>query len=88
LKNNFFDELNGAAIIRELHTYGEITPIGKIGSQVQHFGLGKKLIAEAEKICRQKKIGKIAVISGIGVKDYYRKLGYKQIGTYLAKNLS
>ena len=88
LENNFFNELNGAAIIRELHTYGEITPIGKIGNQVQHFGLGKKLIAEAEKICRLKKIKKIAVISGIGVKDYYRKLGYKQIGTYLAKNLS
>lgn len=52
----------------------------------QHIGLGKKLIAEAEKIAKKEfKIDKISVISGIGVRDYYRKLGYKLKDTYMVK---
>lgn len=79
-------ELKGAALIRELHTYGELTPLGKTG-KVQHLGLGKKLMTEAEKIVRQKRIKKIAVISGIGVRQYYQKLGYRLEGTYMVKSL-
>jgi elongator complex protein 3 len=86
-KNNFISELKGAALIRELHTYGEITALGQSG-KVQHLGLGKKLILEAEKICRKKGIKKIAVISGIGVRQYYKKLGYKPEGTYMIKVLN
>ena len=77
------------AIIREVHTYGKVTKINqKDKKSPQHIGLGKKLIAEAEKIARKEfKISDISVISGIGVRDYYRKLGYKLKDTYMVKSL-
>ena len=56
-------------------------------SQTQHMGFGKKLMAEAEQITRDRKLAKIAVISGIGVRNYYKKLGYKLEGTYMTKKL-
>ena len=92
ISTNFIPELKGAALIRELHTYGQITPIGMKG-EVQHLGLGKKLMIEAEKIVKTlnqvqgDKIKKIAVISGIGVRQYYQKLGYQLEGSYLTKKL-
>ena len=84
--------LFGCAIIRELHTYGQLRPLNGreqfSAASPQHKGLGKKLIKEAERIARKGfKINKIAVISGIGVRDYYRKLGYKLQNTYMIKNL-
>ena len=113
-EDNFIAELKNAAIIRELHTYGELAPLGAKG-QVQHLGLGKKLLAEAEKIARGKGVNpaslshktkgikknapasnknanwrgvkKIAVISGIGVRQYYQNLGYKLEGTYMIKEV-
>ncbi len=72
------------AIIRELHTYGESKRIEEKGD-VQHRGLGKALIKEAEKIAKPKKI---YVISGVGVRDYYRKLGYKLENYYMVKTFS
>jgi len=77
-----------AAYIRELHTYGQLVCIGKQEKESsQHKGLGKKLIKEAEKICNKHKIKKLAVISGVGVRDYYRQLGYRLENTYMVKNL-
>src|SRR3989339_972389 len=81
------------ALIRELHTYGQMIAIGKTQNpnnktQVQHKGLGKKLMAEAEKIAKKNKFKKISVISGVGVRGYYRKLGYRKEGTYMTKKLS
>jgi len=78
--------LKNAALIRELHTYGPATPLGQKGPS-QHRGLGKKLIQEAERITRQTGFPKIAVISGIGAKPYYRKLNYRLKDTYMLKNL-
>ncbi len=77
-----------SAYIRELHTYGQLVKIGKQekGSS-QHTGLGKKLVKEAEKIVKKNNIKKLAVISGIGVRDYYRHLGYKLENTYMVKKL-
>ena len=49
--------------------------------------MGTKLVREADKIAKQNGYEKIAVISGVGVRSYYRKFGYKKIGTYMAKNL-
>lgn len=81
-------DLDNAGIIRELHTYGTLIPLlGKL-KDVQHAGLGKKLIKQAEKIAQQNKINKIAVISGIGVRQYYQKLGYELENTYMVKNLT
>ena len=84
--NNFIKEICNAALVRELHTYGELVPLGQKG-KVQHFGFGKKLLAEAEKIAKKNKFKKIAVISGIGVREYYRKLGYNLDGTYMIKKI-
>jgi elongator complex protein 3 len=84
---NKLPELKDAAIIREVHTYGKLIPLNTKSKAVQHMGFGKRLMAEAEKIARQHKFSKIAVISGIGVRQYYQKLGYKPGHTYLVKNI-
>jgi len=79
------------ALIRELHIYGQLVPVGE-NKKVQHAGWGKKLVAEMEKIAKKNKAQNIAVISGVGVKEYYRKLAYKdgtteETKTYLLKQL-
>jgi len=78
------------AIIRELHVYGAATKIGS-GSETettsQHKGFGKKLVAKAEEICKERGYDNLLVISGIGVKEYYRMLGYSDIGPYVGKKL-
>ena len=73
-----------AARVRELHVYGPMAGIGKKG-RVQHKGYGKKLLREAECISKSLGIKEIKVTSGVGVRDYYRKLGYKLEGSYMAK---
>ncbi|MDD4332634.1 MAG: tRNA uridine(34) 5-carboxymethylaminomethyl modification radical SAM/GNAT enzyme Elp3 [Patescibacteria group bacterium] len=82
-KPSFLDD---AALIRELHVYGELVPVGG-GKKVQHVGLGKKLMAEAERIAYKNGFKKIAVIAGIGVRGYYRKLGYRLENSYMVKQL-
>jgi elongator complex protein 3 len=84
----FLPELSGAALLRELHTYGQVVPIGKTGTAAQHLGLGRRLMARAEKIAKRAGYRKIAVISGVGVRAYYRKLGYRRQQTYMIKNLA
>ncbi len=79
--------LKDAALIRELHTYGRLAKVGEEGNQSQHVGFGRRLLAEAEKIAREHGYKKLAVISGIGVREYYRKLGYELEGTYMVKYL-
>lgn len=75
-----------AAMIRELHVYGQLVPMGG-HRKIQHAGLGKRLMSEAEKIARQNGFKKMAVISGVGVRGYYRKLGYKLKNSYMVKSL-
>jgi elongator complex protein 3 len=84
-KKSFLPELQNAALIRELHTYGRALELGGEG-QIQHLGLGKKLLAEAEKLARQKNYKKIAIIAGVGVREYYKKLNYNLEGTYMLKH--
>lgn len=85
---HFIKVLQDSSIIRELHTYGQLTSISKKGSSSQHKGLGKRLIKEAERITRKEfNLKKIAVISGIGVRGYYRKRNYKLEENYMIKNL-
>jgi elongator complex protein 3 len=81
--------LKNAAIIREVHTYGKMTEINKNDkNSPQHEGLGKKLIAEAERITKYEfGLKNIAVISGVGVRGYYRKLGYRLKDTYMVKSI-
>ncbi|MBW2966993.1 tRNA uridine(34) 5-carboxymethylaminomethyl modification radical SAM/GNAT enzyme Elp3 [Candidatus Woesearchaeota archaeon] len=77
-----------AAIIRELHVYGETAALGeKTRDRAQHQGWGKRLLAKAEEICKANNKTKILIISGVGVRGYYRKLGYKKQGPYMVKRI-
>lgn len=75
------------ALIRELHVYGELVPVGERKPKVQHIGLGKELLKIAEQSAKEKKYNKLKIISGIGVRGYYRKLGYRLQGTYMVKKI-
>lgn len=90
-ENHFLPVLKNAAIIREVHTYGQLHPLGRGQTSTvspQHKGLGKKLIKKAEEITRKEfGLKKIAVISGVGVRIYYSKLKYKLQNTYMVKDL-
>jgi len=77
---------HNSALIRELHVYGEATGIGKKG-KIQHKGIGKQLLKTAEQIAETYYKTKIVIISGIGVRNYYKKLGYKLEGPYMTKEL-
>lgn len=84
-----FPVLKEAALVRELHTFGQSLRVGKRKlAASQHHGLGKKLLQKAEAIARKAGFKKIAVISGVGARDYYRGLGYWLRETYLVKALS
>jgi elongator complex protein 3 len=81
-------ELTDSAFIRELHTYGIVVAVGnRVNSASQHKGMGKRLVHEAEKIAEVNKFSKVAVISGVGVRGYYKKLGYTLEGTYMVKSI-
>jgi len=77
------------ALIRELHVYGQTIPVGTESSEnkSQHKGWGRRLIEKAEKIAKENGYKKMAIISGIGVREYYKKLGYTLEGVYMVKNL-
>jgi elongator complex protein 3 len=89
-KDHFLPVLKNSAIIRELHTYGKSTKLKtKSADSPQHLGLGKKLVLEAEKIASQEfRLNKISVISGVGVRGYYEKLGYELEKEYMVKKLT
>jgi elongator complex protein 3 len=70
-------ELAGAAMIREVHVYGQSLEIGELApGMAQHLGLGKQLIERAAEIARARGYAKLAVISAIGTRGYYRKRGF------------
>ncbi|MFH1896413.1 MAG: elongator complex protein 3 [bacterium] len=78
--------LKNCALVRELHIFGQEVKIsGSSKTAIQHKGLGKKLLKEAEKIAKGEGYKKLAVISGVGVREYYRKLGYNLQDTYMVK---
>ena len=129
IDKNILPVLENAALIRELHTYGQLVPLKAMSSKLkvispaaQHIGLGKQLMLEAEKIVRTEfalprlrvqnhsygrnssilrssataedghefplfACKKIAVISGVGAREYYKKLGYKLEDEYMVKNI-
>ncbi|MGB9634913.1 MAG: tRNA uridine(34) 5-carboxymethylaminomethyl modification radical SAM/GNAT enzyme Elp3 [Candidatus Micrarchaeia archaeon] len=80
-----------SAGIRELHVYGHMQQIGKREdgpTVVQHMGFGRRLLEEAERISRDElDCNKLLVISGVGVRGYYRKLGYTLDGPYMSKHI-
>ncbi|PSQ29706.1 tRNA uridine(34) 5-carboxymethylaminomethyl modification radical SAM/GNAT enzyme Elp3 [Halobacteriales archaeon SW_6_65_46] len=83
-------ELSRSAIVRELHVYGSEVGVGKAESDEthQHRGYGRELLAHAERLAREAGYEKLSVISGIGVRQYYReKLDYYQDGPYVSTRL-
>ena len=98
-----FPELVGCALVRELHVYGQLESVvvdgdasndngnNKSGEQ-QHVGFGRQLMAEAERLSARAGYSKVAVIAGVGVRNYYRsRLGYRLSpgpGEFMVKDLS
>jgi elongator complex protein 3 len=84
------NELVNSVIVRELHVYGQAVSVGikEINDSYQHRGYGMKLLREAERIAKHElSVEKIAIISAVGTRQYYRKLGYCQDGPYVSKVL-
>ena len=81
-------DLGGAALIREVHVYGQSLPVGaeKEGA-AQHAGLGTLLLKESERIARESGFRRMAVISAIGTRRYYLDRGFERGQLYLVKNL-
>ena len=77
-------------IVREIHVYGRSLGLGeKEAGEIQHTGLGKKLMSEAEKISKEEfDAKKLLVISAVGTREYYQKLGYLLYGPYMSKSLN
>ena len=84
---DFIPEIHNCALIREVHVYGTSMGVGKVSIGGQHSGYGKRLMAVAENIARDSGWKKMAVIAGIGTREYYKKLGYKLGETYMLKDL-
>ncbi|MGP6206747.1 tRNA uridine(34) 5-carboxymethylaminomethyl modification radical SAM/GNAT enzyme Elp3 [Cuniculiplasma sp. SKW3] len=82
-------ETRAVGMVREIKTVGRVVPIGQHDDKLyQHKGLGKRMLMEAERITREEfQYDRIMVISGIGVREYFRKLGYSDYGTYVSKSL-
>ncbi|KIJ22859.1 hypothetical protein M422DRAFT_276655 [Sphaerobolus stellatus SS14] len=81
-KTNPEDIEGGCSIVRELHVYETAVPVHERDpTKFQHQGFGTLFMEKAERIGRDVRGSiKIAVISGVGMRDYYRKLGYELDG--------
>lgn len=98
-KQTFRPELTSSptSLIRELHVYGTAVHVGDnnvarsglgLDALQQHRGYGRLLMEEAERIARDEHCSRqVAVISGVGTRHYYRKLGYELVGPYMIKQL-
>ncbi|CCW71724.1 unnamed protein product [Phytomonas sp. Hart1] len=95
-----FEELEGCALVRELHVYGILIPtygdhVARTGGggegKAQHAGVGGRLLERAEVLAKEAGYDKIAVISGVGARGYYRRKGYElvmpQCGSFMIKRL-
>lgn len=86
------DSIQGCAMIRELHVYGQMLPTTHttpLSGKSQHLGFGSRLLVEAERIAQKHGYGRICVISGVGTREYYRKRGYATLNEnyYLEKTI-
>jgi ELP3 family radical SAM enzyme/protein acetyltransferase len=84
----FIREIKDSALIREVHIYGQTLGVGDNGNCSQHKGYGKLLVKTAEDIAKNHRYNRIAVIAGVGTREYYKnKCGYNIDGTYMIKNI-
>ena len=79
--------IHRCGFVRELHVYGNETPLGLVGES-QHRGVGSKLLETAERIAGENGVKRVLIQSGVGVREYYRKRGYSLFGTYMLKEIA
>lgn len=90
LQQPHLDEIDQCSLIRELHVYSTMVPVKELRKEdtIQHKGFGKSLLKVAELISVYHGYSRFAVISGVGVRNYYRSRGYVLSKTYMIKQLS
>jgi elongator complex protein 3 len=82
-------ELSGAAMIREVHVYGQSLHLGQnSGGRAQHRGLGRALVDHAAALAADAGYSRLSVISAVGTRVYYRRLGFFDEGLYLHRALA
>ncbi len=87
-REEILEELHGCAMVRELHIYGPALELGSNESgKAQHSGLGRRLAEHAMQIAKRAGYKRMAVISAIGTREYYRKLGFEFDELYMVKSL-
>lgn len=81
-------DLAGAALVREIHVYGQSLDVGEEKSgAAQHIGLGTRLLARAEELARSAGYARMAVIAAVGTRNYYAGRGYEMGESYMVKTL-
>ena len=84
----WIEELRGAALLRELHVYGSLAPLGAHEPRhAQHRGLGQRLLARAADVARSAGYARLAVISAVGTRGYYRRQGFRRGNLYPSLDL-
>ena len=83
-------EMAGACVVRELKVYGRVVPVGERNRDAwQHRGLGAALLAETERLARERfGARRLLVTSAVGTRNYYRRFGYERLGPYMAKPMN
>ena len=84
---DIFESLKDSALIRELHVYGKVVSTHESNKEVQNIGLGSKLLKYAESVSLTNGYNKLSIISGVGVRGFYRKRGYELVkdGEFMQK---
>jgi len=81
-------DLEGAALVREVHVFGQALAVGRAqDGAAQHAGLGTELLERAEAIARQRGYKRLAVISAVGTRQYYLERGFERGDLYLVRKL-
>lgn len=83
-----YDSIKNCAFVRELHVYGDIVKHDSTSKRVQHQGFGKRLLKKAEDLSIENGYYKVAIISGVGVREYYKNRGYTLEDNYMIKTLN
>jgi elongator complex protein 3 len=79
------EELDGCAVIREVHVYGPALELGdRQAGSAQHAGLGTQLIEEAKRIAREEGYERLAVIAAVGTRSYYRERWFERVALYMS----
>jgi elongator complex protein 3 len=83
------EEMKGSSVVRELRVYGRVVQVGEREDAAwQHRGLGASLMHRMEAAASEEfDVREMLVTSAVGTREYYRRLGYRRAGPYMAKRL-